>query len=146
MHIPLVNQYAQAGYLNGFTDDEYIDSLPLIPFIKDIEYKGEYICFEVKGDSMDNGSYESLLEGDILLCRNIRQDLWMNKLHIHKWDFVIVHKEKGILVKRIINHDVENGIITLHSLNDYYDDFQVHLKNVSKLFNIVDFKRKANRR
>jgi phage repressor protein C with HTH and peptisase S24 domain len=146
MNVPLVNQYAQAGYLSGFSDEEYTESLPTIPFTDDVEHRGEYICFEVKGDSMDNGSYESYLEGDILLCRNIRQDFWMSKLHINKWDFVIIHKEKGILVKRIIKHDVENGIITLHSLNEYYNDFEIHLKDVAKLFNIVSTRRKNNRR
>jgi phage repressor protein C with HTH and peptisase S24 domain len=146
MHVPLVNKYAYAGYLNGFGDDEYIDELPKIPFANDVENKGEYLCFEVKGDSMDDGSYESYLEGDVLLCRNIRPDLWLNKLHIDKWDFVIVHKEHGVLVKRITDHKVEQGIITLHSLNEYYDDFDVHLKDVQKLFNIVDFRRKRNRR
>ncbi len=146
MNVPLVNQYAQAGYLNGFADEEFTESLPTIPFTDDVEHRGEYMCFEVKGDSMDNGSYESYLEGDILLCRNIRQDFWMSKLHYNKWDFVIIHKEKGILVKRIINHDVENGIITLHSLNDYYDDFEIHLKDVAKLFNIISTRRKNNRR
>jgi phage repressor protein C with HTH and peptisase S24 domain len=146
MNVPLVNQYAQAGYLSGFTDEEYTESLPTIPFTDDVEHRGEYVCFEVKGDSMDNGTYESYLEGDILLCRNIRQDFWMSKLHINKWDFVIIHKEKGILVKRIIKHDVEKGIITLHSLNEYYDDFEIHLKDVAKLFNIVSTRRKNNRR
>ncbi|WP_202980637.1 S24 family peptidase [Chryseobacterium viscerum] len=146
MNVPLANQYAQAGYLSRFADEEYIESLPTIPFTDDVEHRGEYMCFEVKGDSMDNGSYESYLEGDIILCRNIRQDYWMSKLHYDKWDFVIVHREKGILVKRIINHDVENGIITLHSLNEYYEDFEIHLKDVAKLFNIISTRRKNNRR
>jgi len=146
MNVPLVNQYAQSGYLNGFDDKEYTHSLPTIPFTDDIEHRGEYLCFEVKGHSMDNGSYESYLEGDILLCRNIRQDFWMSKLHYNKWDFVIIHREKGILVKRIIDHNVENGTITLHSLNDYYSDFEIHLQEVSKLFNIISTMRKNNRR
>ncbi|WP_440881441.1 helix-turn-helix domain-containing protein [Tenacibaculum sp. C7A-26P2] len=146
MFVPLVNQYAYAGYLSGYGDDEFIEGLSKIPFIADQEHKDQYLCFEVKGDSMDDGSYESYLEGDVLLCLNIRQDYWMSKLHINKWDFVVVHKEKGVLVKRITEHDVENGILTLHSLNEYYDDFQVHLKDVAKIFNIVDDRRKRNRR
>ena len=146
MNVPLVNQYAYAGYLAGFNDPVYIDELPKVPFIVEREHKGEYICFEVKGDSMDDGTHESYLERDILLCRNVRKDFWKCKLHIHKWDFVIVHKENGICVKRIINHDVENGIITCHSLNDYYEDFDIDLRDVSKIFNIVDVQRKRNRR
>lgn len=146
MYVPLVNQYAQAGYISGFDDPEYIEELPKIPFANDREHKGEYICFEVKGDSMDDGTHESYLERDILLCRNVRKDYWKSKLHINKWDFVIVHKDRGICVKRIINHDVENGLITCHSFNDYYEDFVLDLREVSQIFNIVDVQRKRNRR
>ena len=147
MYVPLVNQYGYAGYLSGFADDEYIDDLPKLPWSGEREYKGEYICIEVKGDSMDNGNAEeAILEGDILLCRNVRKDYWKSKLHINKWDFVVVHKERGICIKRIIEHDVETGKLVLHSLNDYYEDFEVYLKDVAQIFNIVDFKRRKKRR
>lgn len=146
MMVPLVSAYAYAGYLNGFGDSEYLEELPKVSWADDKEHRGEYLSFEVKGDSMDDGTTESILEGDILLCRNVRKDFWKSKLHINKWDFVIVHKEKGVLVKRIIEHNVDNGTIKLHSLNDYYDDLLVHLKDVAKILNIVDLKRKHRRR
>jgi phage repressor protein C with HTH and peptisase S24 domain len=146
MYVPLVSEYAYGGYLHGFNDPEYIEELPKIPFIVEKEHKGEYMCFEVKGDSMDDGSHESYLERDILLCRNVRKDFWKSKLHINKWDFVIVHKDSGICLKRIVKHDVDKGIITLHSLNDYYEDFNMDLRDVSKIFNVVDVQRKRNRR
>ena len=146
MHVPLVNQYAYAGYLSGFADTEYVDNLPKIPFILDKEYRGEYLCFEVKGDSMECDSEESIPEGSILLCRNVRKEYWRNKLHIHKWDFVIVHNTDGILVKRIIKHDVENGIITIHSLNEFYQDRELHLKDIQQIFNIVEIQTKRKRR
>lgn len=145
MYVPLVNQYAYGGYMSGYGDAEFIDELPKIPFIVDREHKGEYLCFEVKGDSMDDGLDEAIKERDILLCRNIRKDFWKSKLHINKWDFVIIHKDNGICVKRIINHDVENGKITCHSLNDYYEDFDIDLRDVVKIFNIVDVQRKRKR-
>lgn len=146
MHVPLVNQYAYAGYLSGFADNEYVDNLPKIPFILDKEYRGEYLCFEVKGDSMECDSEESIPEGSILLCRNVRKEYWRNKLHIHKWDFVIVHNTDGILVKRIIKHDVEKGIITIHSLNEFYQDRELHLKDIQQIFNIVEIQTKRKRR
>lgn len=145
MHVPLVNQYAYAGYMNGYQDEEFIRELPTVPFVTDQEHKGKYICFEVRGDSMDDGSHESLLEGDIILCREVAQDHWKARLHINKWDFVIVHKEKGILVKRIINHDVKAGEITLHSLNDYYPDQTVKLSEVGQIFNVIDVQRNRRR-
>ncbi|WP_445454065.1 S24 family peptidase [Flavobacterium sp. 25HG05S-40] len=146
MEVPLVNQYAYAGYMNGYGDREYMETLPRIPFILDKEYKGEYLCFQAKGDSMECDSEESIPDGSILLCRNVKQEHWRNKLHINSWDFVIVHREKGIVAKRIVKHDVERGILTLHSLNSYYQDYDVHLKDVQQIFNIVEVQQKRKRR
>lgn len=143
--VPLVNQYAYAGYLNGYQDNTYMDSLPTIPFMTDHEMRGNYIAFEVKGDSMNNGTEESYLEGDRLFCREIPQHLWVDsKLHIRKWDFVIVH-EDGILVKRIIDHDVQNHTITVHSLNDFYPDKVIDLAEVRQIFNVVEMQRPKRR-
>lgn len=134
VYIPLVNQYAYAGYLDGYTDITYMEQLPKIPFIVDREGLGNYIAFEVKGDSMNNGTEESYLEGDRLYCREIQPHLWVNsKLHLRKWDFVIVHTD-GIIIKRIIDHNVENHTITIHSLNDMYPDRVIDLGEVKQIF------------
>lgn len=145
IYVPLVNQYAYAGYLNGYQNETYMNTLPTIPFIVDHEAKGNYIAFEVKGDSMNDGTEESYLEGDRLLCREVPSYLWAeNKLHIKKWDFVIVHEE-GIIVKRITNHDVENHKITVHSLNELYPDREIDLAEVKQIFNIVEMQRPRRR-
>lgn len=145
MNVPLVNQYAYGGYLNGYQDNTYMDSLPTIPFIVDHEGKGNYIVFEVKGDSMNNGTEEGYLEGDRLLCREIPSHLWVDsKLHIKKWDFVIVH-EDGIIVKRIVDHNVDNHTITVHSLNDFYPDRVIDLAEVRQIFNVVELQRPKRR-
>lgn len=145
VYIPLVNQYAQAGYLDGYTDITFLDQLPQIPFIVDKEGHGRYIAFEVKGDSMNDGTEESYLEGDRLYCREIAPYLWAtSKLHLRKWDFVIVHTD-GIIVKRIIEHDVENHTITIHSLNDMYSDKTIDLCEVKQIFNVIESVRPRRR-
>lgn len=145
IYVPLVNQYAYAGYLNGYQDETYMNTLPTIPFIADHEARGNYIAFEVKGDSMNDGTEESYLEGDRLLCREIPPYLWKDsKLHIKKWDFVIVHEE-GIIVKRITEHDVENHTITVHSLNELYPDRTINLEEVKQIFNVVEMQRPRRR-
>ncbi len=146
INVPFISQYAYAGYLAGFQDNNYMDFLPRIPFFVDNDNpKGNYICVEVRGDSMNNGTEESIVEGDKLLCREIKRDLWVNKLHIKRWDFVIVHKTDGILVKRIINHDTSNGTITIHSLNDGYADKVLHLDDLAQIFNIIEISRNRRR-
>ena len=145
LNVPLVNQYAYAGYICGFADPGYIDSLPSIPFIVDQEAHGNYVAFEVKGDSMNDGTEDSYLEGDRLLCREIQPHLWAEyRLHIRKWDFVIVHEE-GILIKRIIDHDVENHRITIHSLNSLYPDKVLDLSQVKQIFNVIELQRPRRR-
>lgn len=138
MMVPLVTEYAHAGYLAGYGDAVYMESLPKVPWIVDHEYKGKYVCFEVRGDSMDDGLKHSYEQGDILLCREILPIYWKCKLHYNKWNaFVVVHKTLGIVVKQIIDQDVENGIITCHSFNPIYEDFKVDLRDVVQLFNVV---------
>lgn len=145
INVPLVNQYAQAGYLCGYEDAAYMATLPTIPFIVDHEAQGNYVAFEVKGDSMNDGTEDSYLEGDRLLCREIQSHLWVtSKLHIRKWDFVIVHQE-GILVKRIIDHNVDSHTITIHSLNDMYSDRVIDLAEVKQIFNVVELQRPRRR-
>ncbi len=145
LRVPLVSQYAQAGYLCGYADAAYMATLPTIPYIVDHEAQGHYVAFEVKGDSMNDGTEDAILEGDRLLCREIMPHLWADsKLHIRKWDFVIVHTE-GILVKRIINHDVENHTITIHSLNSIYPDKVINLSDVKQIFNVIELQRPRRR-
>lgn len=145
LRVPLVSQYAQAGYLAGYADAAYMDSLPTIPYIVDHEALGHYVAFEVKGDSMNDGTEDSILEGDRLLCREIQPHLWVSsKLHFRKWDFVIVHSE-GILVKRIIDHDVDNHTITIHSLNSMYPDKVINLADVKQIFNVIELQRPRRR-
>ena len=145
IYVPLVNQYAYAGYLNGYQNETYMDTLPTIPFIADHEARGNYIAFEVKGDSMNDGTEDSYLEGDRLLCREIPFHLWKDsRLHIKKWDFVIVHDD-GIIVKRITDHDIENHTITVHSLNELYPDRTIDLSEVKQIFNVVEMQRPRRR-
>lgn len=136
--IPLVSQYAYAGYLSGYADQEYMDSLPIVDFTPDREMTGNWLAFEVRGDSMDDGSRESYCQGDIVITREVKPYLWKDsKLHIHRRDFVIVHEE-GILIKRIIDHDVDRHLITIHSLNPDYSDRIIDLAQVRKIFSIVE--------
>lgn len=144
-NFPFVSQKAYAGYLSGYADAEYVDSLPTVAFPVDHTPLGKYLVFEVKGDSMDDGSYDSYLSGDLLLCREVRMDLWKDStLHFTKWDFVIVHEE-GILVKRIVNHDVVNHTITIHSLNELYPDRVIDLCEVRQILNVVNMMRPRRR-
>lgn len=143
--IPLVSQYAQAGYLSGYGDSEYLESLPIIDFTPDREMTGNWLAFEVKGDSMDDGTKDGYESGEILICREVEPYLWRDsRLHYNRRDFVLVHEE-GILVKRIISHDIPHHIITIHSLNPAYPDRDIDLAQMRQIFSIVESRRQRAR-
>lgn len=145
VNVPVVSAYAYAGYLAGYGDAEYIDSLPTVPFIPDRKMTGNYVAFEVRGDSMDDGTADSYKDGEILICREVERDYYKNdQLHINKRDFVIVHKD-GILVKRIIEHNVGEHTITIHSLNPMYKDEVLNLADVRQVFSVVTSQRNRMR-
>ena len=137
MNVPLVHVRAQCGYLNGYGDEGYLESLPSLPVIVDRTYHGKYMLFEAEGDSMDDGSKDSICDGDIVLAREVSRDLWRYKLHIKDWYFVIVHRTEGIAIKKIIDHNVEHGTITCHSLNDMFRDYTVNLDEIAELYNLI---------
>lgn len=141
MLVPLVSEYAYNGYLVGFRDPEYLESLPRHTIIVNERHHGKYCTFVARGDSNNNGEPDAIEEGDKVTGRSISKQYWKSKLHTHRYkEFVINHKE-GILIKEIIAHDVENGIITIHAKNPdkkLYPDVQINLADVDEIFNVVE--------
>lgn len=138
---PLISQYAYAGYLSGFGDHEFLESQP--HYVAARRYNGgHYVAFEVRGDSMDDGTKRSICEGDILLGRELRKDLWQFKLHVPKV-FIIVHRTDGICCKEVVDHNVETGILTCHSWNPdpEYKDFELNMKDILQLFYVKEISR-----
>ncbi len=77
MNVPVIHIKAQCGYLAGYGDTEYIDTLPTMPVIVDKTYHGKYRIFEAEGDSMDDNSRLAICDGDKVLAREVRRDLWL---------------------------------------------------------------------
>ncbi|WP_448104683.1 LexA family transcriptional regulator [Pedobacter panaciterrae] len=142
MVMPLVNEYAYAGYLSGYADTEYIEELPKHTIVVTKYHRGQYRAFEIVGDSMDDNTKESIPDGSVVTGREIQKHHWNSKFHTHRFkDYVIVHQTEGIITKRIIHHDTIQGYITCRSLNPdkaNYPDFDVQLDEVKQIFNIVN--------
>lgn len=136
MNVPVIHIKAQCGYLAGYGDTEYIDTLPTMPVIVDKTYHGKYRIFEAEGDSMDDNSRLAICDGDKVLAREVRRDLWLPKLHINDWYFVIIHRTKGISIKQITAQD-DKGYITCHSLNELFNDYTVNLDDVVEIYNVI---------
>lgn len=142
MLVPFVDQPAQAGFISGFDDAYFIEHLPYHPILVDSYHKGDYFAFKVVGDSMNDGTNNSIEERSIVTGRVIDKSLWGSKFHIHKFkNYIIVH-QGGILVKEIVDQDVEKGTITIHSLNSLYKDEVINLDECLMILNIVDINKK----
>lgn len=146
MRIPVIPYKAfAAGYLQGHQDPEYYEDLEYISIEVFKKHRGHYLAFEVRGDSMTTLEPEhfrqSIFDGVKVVGRELPRPQWRYKLHTHSWDaWVIVHREKGILIKQITRHDVDHGIITIHSLNpdkSLYPDEDLNLDDIEQIFNVV---------
>jgi hypothetical protein len=142
-YAPLISQFAHAGYLRGFADAEYLDSQPV--YYPTRKYNnGKYVAFEIRGESMRDGSELSICDGDILFGREVPYDNWKFSLQTPKV-FIIVHKSEGITCKEITDLNIETGEITCHCWNfdPEFLDFKINLSDVSQLFTIKEISRVA---
>lgn len=139
MRVPFVPMQAYAKYIDEHRDADFWTQDKFYEFLVDSIHHGNYMAFEIKGDSMDDDSRRSLSEGDVVLARELNKDLWRSKLHIENFPNWIIVLDNTILCKQIIHHDTNKGVITCHSLNPSreYSDFTVNLNEVKQLFNIV---------
>lgn len=137
--IPLVPHRAQAGALSGFGDPCWEEDKQTMPVLIDKRLKGDYLLFEVSGDSMDDGSSTAFLDGDILLCRVLPKSDWQFGIKKRGETYCVVATDaEGIVLKEVVNHDKANNEITCHSLNSQYKDYSVKLEDVQGIFYVEE--------
>ena len=130
MMVEYADLSASAGTLGGAILDNLPDSkIRLVP--KEYE-KGNYLVVRVNGDSMNDGTLRSLIDGDEILI----QEHFLHtgdKLPIRNNLFVIVSNE-GSVIKQITEHNTSENTITCHSFNPVYEDFKLNLDDVYQIF------------
>lgn len=141
MRVPFVpyNAYARYACETSEPIQQEKEEWGEIDFIVDRIGHGSYMAFEIKGDSMDDDSKRSFAEGDKVLVRELDQIHWKDGIRYNQYPFWIIVLSNTILCKEIINHNIEFGEITCHSLNPSpeYSDFTISLNKVYRLFNVV---------
>ena len=135
MEIPLVPYKACAGVLDGFGDPVWQEDKQTMQVLVDQRLHGDYVIYEVYGDSMNDGSAQAFLEGDFLLCRLLPQSDWQYGIKKRTATYcVIATHTEGIVLKQVTHHDKAAGTITCHSLNPDYADYDLQLSEVQALF------------
>jgi len=138
---PLISKYFQKEYISNFTDQNYTKSLNKVPWINDFGVDPKkFKTFEVRGDKMDDNSPQSLLDGDLLLAIEIEKNKW-SYLYKSKSNFIILDKEKGIIICRVLSYDIDKKQFNCHYLNELYKDFELNQNDIIAFFKVVELRR-----
>lgn len=141
MRVPFVPFSAYARYICDTSTpiEQEREQWDEIDFIVDKIGHGNYMAFEIKGDSMDDDSKRSFSHGDKVLVRELDRIHWKDGIRYNQYPFWVIVLSNSILCKQIINHDTKHNLITCHSLNlsPEYQDFTVNLDDVYRIFNVV---------
>ena len=96
-----------------------------------------FVTFQVKGDSMDDGTADSYKDGEVLICKPVDGDIQINQ------DYVIA-RGNDVMVRRVVAHHSAGNTIAVHSLNPLYKDETVSLADV-EVYNVVISQRQRQR-
>ena len=127
--ITMVGQKASAGYLNGFSDPEYMETLPQF-HLPNLSRHTTYRAFELSGDSM-----LPLVPGTVVIGSYVEQlrDIKSGKT------YVLVTVTEGVVYKRVFNYLEENGKLFLVSDNEHYKPYEVKGEDVLEIWEAKAF-------
>ncbi len=118
VHVPVK---ARAGYLNGFEDPCFVETLPTyrLPGVRN----GTYRSFEIKGDSMLPLQSGTIVVGKYVESwREIRSN----------YTYVLVTQQDGVVYKRVINKVKSKGQLVLLSDNPVYEPYSISIEKISE--------------
>ncbi len=128
-NIELVSEKAKAGYLNGFSDPDYISELPAfqLPFLSS---EKKYRTFQISGDSM----------------LPIPDGAWVTGEFIQDWYelkdgdcCVVLTLNEGVVFKKVKNRLAEAGCLELISTNRAYAPYMMQVTEIREIWKFVHF-------
>ncbi len=123
-NIELVPQKASAGYLNGYSDPEYISELPRF-HLPMLPKNATYRAFEISGDSM-----LPMPSGTIVIGKFLED---FDEIRNGK-TYVLVSEKEGVVYKRVFNYLDDQGKLYLVSDNKSYSAYEVEPKDVLEIW------------
>lgn len=121
--IEIVPQKASMGYLKGFSDPEFIESLQKmqLPFLKN----GKYRAFLADGDSMPPFADQSIIIGEYV---EKLEDLKPSK------EYIFVTNE-GITYKTFLKRNKK--FVTVSADNSFYTPYEIALEDIAEVWRYV---------
>ena len=129
--VSLVPVKAAAGYMAGYGDVDYIESLPrfMMPF-PELPQDRTYRVFQIQGESMlpmPSGSY--------VLCEYVQ-----NWTSIRSDEcYVLLTKDDGVVYKRVINRLEDKKELILKSDNREFQPYSVEADKVLEVWKAVGY-------
>lgn len=125
-NIEYIPQKAAAGYLNGFSDPEYLREMPKfhLPNLP----RGTYRAFEVSGDSM-----LPIMPGAVVIGKYLPELQYLK----NGSPCVLLTKNDGVVFKRVFPEGA--GKLKLVSDNQQYQPYLISHSDVLELWEVVMF-------
>ncbi|MDR6845732.1 XRE family transcriptional regulator [Flavobacterium granuli] len=122
--IEIIPHKAQAGYLSGYADAEYIENLQQIalPFLG----PGKMRAFPINGDSMPPHTNQSIVVGKYV---DNLGEIKKNKTYI------LITSSEGITYKRL--GDKKDDSLTVVSDNIIYNPYEIKLSDILEIWEYV---------
>lgn len=121
-YIELIPDKISAGYLEGYSDAEYIDNLSSfsLPFLP----TGKHRAFQIEGESMLPVKSGSYIVGKYI--ENIKQI-------VDGRTYVVLTQRDGCTYKRVFKDD-DNNTLKLHPDNPEFSDYEVPYVDVLEIW------------
>lgn len=123
-NIELVPQKAAAGYLNGYSDPEFISDLPRFR-LPMLPANATYRAFEIAGDSM-----LPIPSGSIVIGRYLES---IQEIRNGKTCILLTQRE-GVVYKRVFNYLEEKGKLYLVSDNKTFSAYEVDPEDIIEIW------------
>lgn len=120
--VELVETKASAGYIDGYSDPEYIKELPIVSLPN--LGSGIYRAFEIEGESM-----LPMESGSIIIAKHIDK---IDNIKDNK-TYVVISKNDGVVYKRVILNQ-DKSMIYLLSDNPDFKPFHLHYDQIDELW------------
>jgi transcriptional regulator with XRE-family HTH domain len=117
-----------AGYLTGYSDPEFIESLTTLslPFLKE----GKHRAFQIRGDSMLPIETNAYIIGKYVDSFDEIED---------GKTYIVVTKHEGATYKRVYNLINEEGKLLIKPYNGYFKDYTIDAEDVIELWRFKYF-------
>lgn len=125
-YIEILPHKAKAGYLNGYSDPEFIEKLQQmqLPFIK----QGKHRAFPIEGDSMPPHQEGSFIVGKFI---ENPSDIKDGKTYI------VLSRNEGIVYKRLFRKNKKENTFLLHSDNPVYKPYELKVTDILEIWEHV---------